>query len=51
MALVTTMPAALDDRVVQVEAAISVLLDQVEKDDGIRDHDAREHQDSDQARQ
>ena len=45
------VPAALDDRIVQVEAAVAVLLDEVQQNDGIGDHDAGEHQDSDQSRQ
>jgi hypothetical protein len=39
------------DGVVQGEAAIAVLLDEVEEDDGVGNHDAREHQDSDQTGQ
>jgi hypothetical protein len=31
------MPATLDDGVVQVEAAVAVLLYEVEKDDGVGD--------------
>ena len=45
------MPAAFDDRVVEVEAAVAVLLDEVEENDGVGDHDAREHQDSNQSGQ
>ncbi len=43
--------AAFDHGVVEIQSTASVLLDEVEKNDRLGDHDSGQHQDSNEARQ